>query len=923
MQLLQIIHSKLMRVLRWRVVIFALMLSASYVVAAHTASAFPGYLSNVPNASSTTFNTPGYAGNGCAVCHGSNGTGAMKAPFAAAGHSWTAGLAYADSDGDGYTNGEELQDPTHAWISGAIGTLNQVSNPSDAASSPPQPTLSAITGVSNGGMYQGVVSLGVTFDPTIGTLGARTVVFDVISGASVVASYSTQTDNTYGGYTTTAASFNYAWDTTGVANGAYTIRATLSDALKPNARTSQQNVGNVIVNNPAPPQAGTRYVAKTGTDTGDCLSSASPCLTIEYAVGQALPGDEVRVAAGTYTSANVLIITQALMLTGGFTTLNWNTPNPSANPTILDGQNNHAVLFFTAASGPNIVQNFTIQNGKDTTGNGGGGIYMSAQGSWIIRNTIFQNNTSTTSGGGLSAIGVNSGKLSNDTFTGNSALGGSGGAVSLLNVTANINNTTFTNNTATSDGGALHLFSSPSTIGDVSFSTNSASGGNGGAVFMDNASAPSSFSAASFRGNSASGSGGGIFSTAASFAVTNALFANNSASQGAAITASSMDSVAISYATIAGNGAVTAALSFTNTGNGNSGKTIVLTDTLISGYSTGILFTGSAQPAQSIQLNLQHVLIANDGSNNVATPISNTNGDPVTGTPIRDLAGYTNAAGGDYHLAFGAPAIDAGAATTSITSDLDGQSRLFGGATDIGAYEFSGPVGAVVFFTHNFDVILPTNQASVLVRITVPSLAPVTVHYATHDATAIAGTDYTAVNGTLTIAAGKISNAFDIPILDAGSNEQRVFTIELSSPTGGATLGADSSATVTIKPPESIGPPTVSITASTPHAARSGPIPALFTLERDVGIDTALTINYTVGGDAVPGVDYQALPGSLTIPIGQFSATIPIVPIGGSGYKIVTVTVSPSGDYNRGRSSATVDISDSAGFRVHLPLALR
>src|SRR5205809_8022124 len=126
MQLLQINRSRLMRVLRRRVVIFTLMLGASYFIAAHTASAFPTYLNNVPNAGNTTFNTPGYAGNGCAVCHGSNGAGAMKAPFAAAGHSWTASLAYADSDGDGYTNGEELQDPTHAGLSGPIGTLNQV-----------------------------------------------------------------------------------------------------------------------------------------------------------------------------------------------------------------------------------------------------------------------------------------------------------------------------------------------------------------------------------------------------------------------------------------------------------------------------------------------------------------------------------------------------------------------------------------------------------------------------------------------------------------------------------------------------------------------------------------------------------------------------------------------------------------------------
>lgn len=43
-----------------------------------------------------------------------------------------------------------------------------------------------------------------------------------------------------------------------------------------------------------------RYVATTGADTGDCSSNVSPCLTINYAVGQADPGDTVYVAAGNY-----------------------------------------------------------------------------------------------------------------------------------------------------------------------------------------------------------------------------------------------------------------------------------------------------------------------------------------------------------------------------------------------------------------------------------------------------------------------------------------------------------------------------------------------------------------------------------------------------------------------------------------------
>ncbi len=57
-----------------------------------------------------------------------------------------------------------------------------------------------------------------------------------------------------------------------------------------------------------------RYVATTGTDTGDCSSNVSPCLTINYAVGQADPGDTVFVAAGSYPED--VVVTKDLTLSG-------------------------------------------------------------------------------------------------------------------------------------------------------------------------------------------------------------------------------------------------------------------------------------------------------------------------------------------------------------------------------------------------------------------------------------------------------------------------------------------------------------------------------------------------------------------------------------------------------------------------------
>jgi hypothetical protein len=76
----------------------------------------------------------------------------------------------------------------------------------------------------------------------------------------------------------------------------------------------------------------------------------------------------------------------------------------------------------------------------------------------------------------------------------------------------------------------------------------------------------------------------------------------------------------------------------------------------------------------------------------------------------------------------------------------------------------------------------------------------VSVEYATADGTAIAGADYTAANGTLTWPNNVSGNrTISIPIPDDGLAEPvESFTVTLSNVSGGATLGANSSATIRI-----------------------------------------------------------------------------------------------------------------------------
>lgn len=58
----------------------------------------------------------------------------------------------------------------------------------------------------------------------------------------------------------------------------------------------------VLVGQPGPSgaTATVRHVALTGSDTGDCISTRTPCRTINYAVAQAVGGDTVIVGPGRY-----------------------------------------------------------------------------------------------------------------------------------------------------------------------------------------------------------------------------------------------------------------------------------------------------------------------------------------------------------------------------------------------------------------------------------------------------------------------------------------------------------------------------------------------------------------------------------------------------------------------------------------------
>ena len=110
-------------------------------------------------------------------------------------------------------------------------------------------------------------------------------------------------------------------------------------------------------------------------------------------------------------------------------------------------------------------------------------------------------------------------------------------------------------------------------------------------------------------------------------------------------------------------------------------------------------------------------------------------------------------------------------------------------------------------------------------------------------------------------------------------------------------------------------PPTVDLVASDAVACEFGTNTARFSIVRSGDTNLlALTLNYTVSGTAVSGVDYAPLPGSITIPAGALATNIVITPLGSNlptNQATVTLTLVPSGNFTSTTlSNATITILD-------------
>jgi Calx-beta domain len=330
----------------------------------------------------------------------------------------------------------------------------------------------------------------------------------------------------------------------------------------------------------------------------------------------------------------------------------------------------------------------------------------------------------------------------------------------------------------------------------------------------------------------------------------------------------------------------------------NAGKAVVAVDRM--GGSSGSLSVAYTAKAGSALSGTDFTPTAGtlewaDGDSSaksVSIPISNAA--PFSGTK-------------SFAVALSAPS--AGAAISSP-----------GTATVAIAGDATTPVGTLMLSAASDSVAQNAGSVTVTVNRTGGSNGAVGVTYSEVNGSAVAGTDYTATGGTLTWGAGDATpKSFSVPVSNAtpfaGS---RSFTIDLSSPTGGAALGSPNTAGVSIAGDAVAAVGALQLSTSGYSASQSAGSLTV-TVNRTGGSNGAVGVNYSAAnGTADAGADFTATSGTLNWASGDAASKAFSIPISNatpfSGTKTFSVSLSgATGGATLGSpSSSNVTITGSS-----------
>jgi PKD repeat protein len=327
-----------------------------------------------------------------------------------------------------------------------------------------------------------------------------------------------------------------------------------------------------------------------------------------------------------------------------------------------------------------------------TGGGNGGGLCCFNNSNPRVTGCTFDSNSVSWAGGAIACVNGSSPKIINCQILSNVGSDHGGGVCLDTNSNATITGCTIAGNTTDWYGAGMYIESSTPTIsgctigGDLG--ANAAGAGGGGIYFW---SSSSTIINCVIKGNSAVAFAGGIeCDVASSPQITNCLITGNSTTadpvtndgNGAGIDVYGGSNATFSNCTIVANSA-------SRSGGGiySSVSNPVLNNTIVWGNTAGVAGNQICTWNSLSYATLNYSDYAN-GANDVAGPGTVTPTNCIVSDPL-----FMDAGSGDYHLQATSPCKDTGsnALAAGITTDLEGNPRIYNSTVDMGAYEYQPP----------------------------------------------------------------------------------------------------------------------------------------------------------------------------------------------------------------------------------------